>query len=99
MAPEVASAMNWPGWPVAERESALGMIVSAVTCSELLLVTVKVATPVTTLVSGFDAMAVMAAVPWPTAVTSPSVCGVQGGGEPAVQTVATAVLLEVQVTG
>jgi hypothetical protein len=39
------------------------MMVSAVTCSAEPFVTVKVETPVTTLMSGFDAMAVMAAVP------------------------------------
>src|SRR5271165_6402017 len=76
--PEVASAMNWPGWPVAESDSALGMMVSAVTCSDEPFVTVTVETPVTTLLSGFDEIAVMTAVPWPTDVTSPSVCAVHG---------------------
>jgi hypothetical protein len=42
---------------------------------------------------------VMAAAPWLTAVTSPSVAAVQGRAEPVVQTVATPGLLEVHVTG
>jgi hypothetical protein len=96
---KVATAISWPGWPVAEIDIALGTTVSEETCSDPLLVTVKVIAPVTTLPSGFDAMAVMAAAPWLTAVTSPSVAAVQGRAEPVVQTVATPGLLEVHVTG
>jgi hypothetical protein len=61
--------------------------------------TVKTALPVTTLPSGLpEAMAVMAVVPALTPVTSPFKALVQGAGEPVVQTVATAGLLEYQAT-
>ena len=50
-------------------------------------VTVKAAEPVTTVPSGFVAMAVMAVVPWPTPVASPLVVMVP-----------TPTLLELQVT-
>jgi hypothetical protein len=42
-------------------------------------------------------MAVIVVVPWFTAVASPSVNAVQGEAEPAVQTVAICVLLEIQM--
>ena len=63
VAPEVPIARKKPGCPVAESASNPGMMVSAVICSGAPLVTVNVAAPVTTLPSGFDAMAVMATVP------------------------------------
>jgi hypothetical protein len=94
--------MNCPGCPVAEIDRPLGMMVSEVICSAAPFVTVNVATPVTTLVSGFDATAVIATEPCVTAVTSPGVAGqlaamfrLAFAGE---QTVATPGLLEIHVT-
>ena len=85
--PDVPSAINWPVWPDAESDSVAGVMASAVSGSAVPPVTVKVAVAVTTLESGFAAMAVTVVVPLLTAVASP----------PAVM-VATWVLLELQVT-
>jgi hypothetical protein len=47
------------------------MMEIAVSGSEVPPITVKVAVPVATVLSGFVAMAVIVVVPWPTAVASP----------------------------
>jgi len=65
----VATAISWPAgrggnrYRVRDDGKRGNLLRSAI-------VTVKVIAPVTTLPSGFDAMAVMAAAPWLTAVTS-----------------------------
>jgi hypothetical protein len=76
-------------------------MVNEVICSADPVATVNVATPVTTLPSGFDATAVMAVAPALTPVTSPGVPG-QLVATPrlafaGLQTVATAGLLDIHV--
>jgi hypothetical protein len=50
-----------------------GMIASEVTCDDADAVTVSVPVPITIVPSGFEAMAVIAVVPFPTAVAIPVV--------------------------
>jgi hypothetical protein len=68
--PEVASAMNWPVWPDAETDWALGTMVTAVNSSVVPPSTVKLAVPVKVLPPELR-RAVIVTVPCPTAVANP----------------------------
>src|SRR5665213_1666717 len=71
-APVVPIAMNWAVWLIAKAVCDAGMIVSETTGSAVLeMFTVSVAMAVTTVPSGFEATATIAAVPSVRAVTTP----------------------------
>jgi hypothetical protein len=98
--PNVASAMYRPDSPDSASVCEPGTMESEVTAWDAAppLVTVKVAVPVATDLSGFVAIAVIVDVPWFNAVASPVVAAVHGAAAPMIQIDATFAELELQAT-